>query len=118
MVFPEFSISPSGSFLESFINEFLEVCSTWKDGCIAFSSEHIQISKYYLDGPDSKPYQKCKVINLMHFRFLSDSHWILVGFKFYFYGFLKFWKNESEIEKLRSRDRRIFTKIDFTKFKL
>ena len=42
-------------------NIFSEICSTWKDGCIAFSSEHIQISKYYLDGPDSKPYQKCKV---------------------------------------------------------
>ena len=66
------------TFFESLVNEFSEVCSTWKDGCIAFSSEHIQISKYYLDGPDSKPYQKCKVINLMHFRyFLSDSHLIL-----------------------------------------
>ena len=62
------------------MTNFSEVCSTWKDGCIAFSSEHIQISKYYLDGPDSKPYQKCKVINLMDCRYflLSDSHRLIV----------------------------------------
>ena len=66
--------------LKSFDDEFSEVCSTWKDGCIAFSSEHIQISKYYLDGPDSKPYQKCKVITLMHFRYfiLSDRLSVIV----------------------------------------
>ena len=53
--------------------DFSEVCSTWKDGCIAFSSEHIQISKYYLDGPDSKPYQKCKVSYVTHFGYFLLS---------------------------------------------
>ena len=42
-------------------NYFTEICNPWKDGCLAFTDEMIQVTKYYRESLDSRPTEKCKV---------------------------------------------------------
>ena len=38
-----------------------ELYNPWKDGCLSFGAEVIQITKYYRETPESRPIEKCKV---------------------------------------------------------
>ena len=40
---------------------FAELYNPWKDGCLAFTEEMIQVTKYYRESLDSRPVEKCKV---------------------------------------------------------
>ena len=48
-------------YLKLWANIFAELYNPWKDGCLAFTEEMIQVTKYYRESLDSRPVEKCKV---------------------------------------------------------